>query len=227
MGARSHGRAGHAGTRPTLNAAAPRARRIELLRRPASSLVFTSSAIPCRRFALRQRSEQRLVDHRRAPASGTPRRGSCPRGCRCRSCRRSPRLPAPTRRRRHRDPCDAAQVGRRGKAGEIGRAAAAEGDQVPPAVQAELPARAADAGDGLRLLARRKLVRRRRAAAPSASWATGAVDAHDGASATSATGPSPGTSSPSRSERAGLVPGAGGGEHGPSRVVGDGIGELG
>ena len=60
---------------------------------PASSPRLHELRHPLPVLALGQRLEQRSGRSRRARASGTRRRGSCPPGCRSPSCRRSPRRP--------------------------------------------------------------------------------------------------------------------------------------
>ena len=80
-------------------------------------------------------------------------------------------------RRRHRGPRHAAQVGRGGEAGDVGRAAAAERDERPVAVEPQLAPQPPQDADRLRLLARRQLVRRREPVAERLLRAR-PVDAH-------------------------------------------------
>ena len=57
--------------------------------------------------------------------------------------------------RRHRDPVDAAKIRRCDEAGDVSRAAAAEGDERPATIEPELPPEALRGRDRLRLLAGR------------------------------------------------------------------------
>ena len=72
-----------------------------------------------------------------------------------------PRVHLADERRRHRDPVDSAEVGRRHEARDVRRAAAAEGDERPGAVEPELAPEPLRGADGLGLFAGGNCVQRR------------------------------------------------------------------
>ena len=181
--------------------------------RPAGEqLGLDAARPPLAPLALGQRREQRLVDH---DAHRPVERADEVLALRDvdRRLAADPGVDLADERRRHGDPRDAAEVGRGGEGREVGRRAAAERDDRAAAVERQLRPEPLDDGELLRGLARRAARASRRAgrrAPPSrrAPWMPITVE-----SATSATGPSPGTSSPSRSSAAGLVVDAGRCEH--------------
>ena len=177
-----------------LYAAAPRTSSV----RPASSSVLTSSATPWRRSRSGSVSSSELVDHDPGRPVERARRGSCPRAGRSPSCRRSRHRPGrrassgppPTGRRAdrslRRSPRRRSARRRRARRRCPSRSRSSS-DQS----RATTPSCLACSPDGSSC---RETSRSPSAVCAAAPWIPITV-----ASATSATGPSPGTSSPSRS----------------------------
>ena len=154
------GRAGRRGRPPALNAAQRRtssASGSSQTGSPASRPVLTTSAMPVPQLRVGQRLERARVDHDpRRPVEGADEvlaAGKVDRGL---AADRGVDLA--DERRRHRHPRDAAHVRGGHEAREVGRAAAAEGDDRAVAADAQRAPEPLEHGQGLRVLARRHVV---------------------------------------------------------------------
>ena len=126
--------------------------------RPASSSVLIRSASPWRRSRSGSVASSASSITTRAGQWNAPTR-FLPCGDVDRRLAADPRVDLSDERRRHRDPRDAAEVGRGGEAGQVGRRAAAERDDGPVAVERQLAPESFDHGQLLRRLAGGQLVR--------------------------------------------------------------------
>ena len=192
---------------------------------PASSPVFTTSAMPFEALRLGQRLEQRRIDHGpRRPVEGADEVLALRQVDRRLAADRGVDLGDEARRDRH--PRDAAEVGRGRESGRVGRAAAAERDDRPAPVEAQVLPEAVERGERLRLLAGRELVRLREARAER-ELRVHAVDAGDVRVGDERDRPVAGNELAEPLQRAALDVHAGGGEHDVVDVPGDDVGDLG
>ena len=186
---------------------------------------MTTSASPSRRSASRQRREQGRVDHRpHRPVEGTDE--VLPLREVDRGLAADRRVDLADERRRHRDPATPRRYVAATKPAASVVQPPPSATSVPAAVEPELAPEPLDASTRLRLLALRQLVRRGQPARRARPARRRRRSRRRARRLTSATWPSPGTSSPRRSSEPALDVDAAGREHDIVDVARARVGDL-